>query len=84
MLPSRLLQQRIPQPYVVMNPGDAGQRRIAAGDIVEIALNNSASMATVRLDEAAPPGIVLVPRSLNIPVSSPAQVDIRAVERARV
>jgi NADH-quinone oxidoreductase subunit G len=83
VLPSRLLQQRIPQPYIILNPGDAGQRRIAAGDIVEIALENSASLATIRLDEAVPPGIVLVPRSLNIPVSNPTQVEIRAVERAR-
>jgi NADH-quinone oxidoreductase subunit G len=83
VLPSRLLQQRIPQPYIVLNPGDAGQRRITAGDIVEIALENSASLATIRLDEAVPPGIVLVPRSLNIPVSNPTQVEIRAVERAR-
>ena len=84
VMPSRLLRQRIPQPYIALNPSDAGQRNIAAGDTVEVALNNSTSLATVRLDAAVPPGIVLVPRSLSIPVASPARVEIRAVERASV
>jgi len=82
VMPSRLLHQRILQPYIALNPSEAGQRSIAAGDTVEVALNNSTSLATVRLDAAVPPGIVLVPRSLTIPIASPARVEIRAVERA--
>jgi len=81
VVPSKLLHQRIPQPYVALNPMDASRLSIEAGATVEISLGNSISLVSARLDDGVPPGIVLVPRSLGTPIDGPVPAEIRLVER---
>jgi len=82
VLPSRLLHARIPAPYVVLHPSDAEGLRILNGDLAQVRLDGSESLVRVFLDETLPAGVVLVPRSFGIPISAPAPVEIRAVEKA--
>ena len=81
VMPSTLLHQRIPQPYVLLNPAAAGELGIANGAAVQVSLNGTSTLASARLDSSVPQGVVLVPRSLGIPIVGPAPVEIRMVER---
>lgn len=81
VMPSRLLHQRIPQPYILLNPSSAGSQGIANGAAVQLRLNGTSTLATARLDGSVPDGVVLVPRSLGIPIFGPMPIEIRMVER---
>ncbi len=78
---SELLHQRIPHPYVVINPGDAEKLSIGEGDTVEVTLENTCSLVTARLDARVQPGVVLVPRSMGIPIAAPVIVTIKNAEK---
>jgi NADH-quinone oxidoreductase subunit G len=82
LLPSQLLHQRLPDPYVVLNPADAGRLGIAAGSPVQVRLPGSAALVAARVDETVPPGVVLVPRSFGLHLPGPAAVEVQAAERA--
>ena len=81
VLPSTLLHARIPQPYVSLNSTTAGNLGILNGASVQVRLNGSSTLVTAKLDETLPVGIVLVPRSLGIPIADPTRIEIRMVER---
>lgn len=78
---SHLLQQRIAQVGVALNPADAEKLGIANGERVSVQLNHAAHLVIAKLDENAPLGVVLVPRSLGIPLFQPQPVQIRTVEK---
>jgi NADH-quinone oxidoreductase subunit G len=82
VMPSRLLHQRIPPPYVVMNPEDAARLGISDSATIEISLGGSPSFVIVRLDDAVPASTLLVPRSMGVPIYSPQAAEVRMVERA--
>ncbi len=78
--PSTLLHSRIPQPYVALNPADAAVLRIPSGAMLQVTLNGTARLAAAHLDENVPQGVVLVPRSMGLPIFGPAPVEIRRAE----
>jgi len=82
VMPSKLLQQRIPQPFVALHPAEADRLKLAQGDMAELSLNGSSTFVLLRLDENLPAGVALVPRSLGIPISGPIPAELRAVEKA--
>jgi NADH-quinone oxidoreductase subunit G len=84
LLPSELLHQRLVQPYVSLSLEDAGRLAIADGAGVEVVLNGAAANVEARVDETLPTGFILVPRSLGMPITGPAPVEVRAVEAAVV
>jgi NADH-quinone oxidoreductase subunit G len=73
---STLLHQRIPQPLVRLNPADAQQLGFSDGTRITIELNGNPVEAMVNLSDEVPEGIVLVPRSLGIPIDSPSIVEL--------
>ncbi len=79
--PSKLLKDRIPHPYVTMNPVDAGKLKIAEGYTIQMTLNGSANIVNVQLDTDVPAGVVLVPRSMGMPIARPMAVEIRIMEQ---
>jgi NADH-quinone oxidoreductase subunit G len=81
LLPSRLLEGRIPEPYAVLNPADAEAFSIVDGGIAVLHLNNLAYRLSARLDDRLTAGVILVPRSLGVPVDGPVRVRIEAAER---
>jgi NADH-quinone oxidoreductase subunit G len=81
LMPSGLLHQRIPQPYVAINPADGKRYRIPDGAAVEVRSLNSISLVTLKRDPGVPEGTLLVPRSLGVPINGPVPVDLRQVER---
>jgi NADH-quinone oxidoreductase subunit G len=88
-LPSLILHARIPEAYVVLNPADATRAGIAGGERVVLMPGGEHSRpssnipeAVARLSEDVPVGIVLVPRSIGLPVREPQTVVVRLAERA--
>ena len=81
VMPSRLLHQRIPQPYILLSPASAGSLGIGNGAAVQVRLNGTSTLATARLDGSVPDGVALVPRSLGIPIIAPTPIEMRMVER---
>jgi len=81
VLPSKLLHQRIPQPYLAIHPEDARRLRIPDGATVELSYQNTTSLVAIRFDERVPAGIILVPRSMGVPINSPQPAELRLVER---
>ncbi|HWQ83813.1 MAG TPA: molybdopterin dinucleotide binding domain-containing protein, partial [Anaerolineales bacterium] len=81
LLPSDLLHQRMPAPYVCLHPEDARNLRLKQGDAVEVSTGGAHVLVTIKVDETIPAGIVLVPRSMGIPLNSPANLAIQPAEK---
>jgi NADH-quinone oxidoreductase subunit G len=81
VLPSKLLHQRIPQPYLAIHPDDASRLRIPDGATVELSYQNTTSLVAIRFDERVPVGVILVPRSMGVPINSPQPAELRLGER---
>jgi NADH-quinone oxidoreductase subunit G len=79
LMPSKLLHARIGEPYVVLNEADAGRLKINNGAMVRVTFNASGQSAIIqaRLDPELPERVALVPRSFGLPISGPAQVEIK-------
>ncbi len=81
ILSSTLLHKRIPHPYVAINPHEAERLGINEGNTVEVIMDGVCSLVIARLDSHVPPGIILAPRSMGIPISAPTLVEIKNAEK---
>jgi len=77
LMPSKVLQSRIPEAYISLHPSDADSLKIMNGDPVALLLNGVEYPTAAHLDETVPTGVVLVPRSMGVPVDEPARVEIK-------
>jgi NADH-quinone oxidoreductase subunit G len=78
---SQTLKPRLVKPHVVMHPQDADELGIESGSEVHVSLDGFSSTVFAQLDETMPPGFVLVPRSVGIPIGDPVAVEVRLAER---
>ena len=76
---SQLLHQRTPPAHVVLHPEVAQRLDIPDGTMVNITLDGNQFEAILHVSELVPTGVVIVPRSLGMPVSSPELVEIKVV-----
>jgi NADH-quinone oxidoreductase subunit G len=74
---SEVLQTRVAQPLVYLHPEDADGLGVAAGGKVSVKLNGTTSVAAAEIDNSLPKGVVLVPRSLGMPITSPTPVTVK-------
>ena len=84
VLPSLLLHVRIPQPGVTLNPQDARRLGVHEGDSLQVRLKGTTVAAVAHLDENVPPGILLAPRSMGLPIAGPEAVELGVGEPAAV
>lgn len=78
LLPSTLLHQRIPEPFIILNPSDATRLHIPQGSRVRVSLGEKpAVIANVYLDNNIPEHVTLVPRSFGMSINDPVPVDIK-------
>jgi anaerobic selenocysteine-containing dehydrogenase len=82
LLASKLLHSRLPEPYVVINQIDADRMKISQGARLQVVMDGMSALVTARVDADLPLRIVLVPRSLGIPISGPTTIEVKLVERA--
>lgn len=80
LTPSDVLASRLPEPFIALNPKDAQRVKTTDGMTVSISINAHSYTVVVRADETVPAGIVLVPRSVGVPISGPAAIEIRIAE----
>ena len=85
LLPSTMLHERIPEPFVVLNDQDGERLKIPDGAVIQLIPAEGDSglgvLATTRLSADVPERTVLVPRSFGLPISGPTVVSIRLAER---
>jgi len=74
ILPSDVLGPRIPEPYVVLNPGDAERVRAAQGMQVQVELDGASRDVVIQVDDDVPTGFVLVPRGMGVPIEGPSEI----------
>ncbi|MBN2147894.1 MAG: molybdopterin-dependent oxidoreductase, partial [Anaerolineales bacterium] len=79
VLSSEILRQRIPQAYVSVKPGVVAGPE---GTLVQLLLGGHEVSAALRFDENLPQGVVLVPRSLGLPIDSPEPVTLKVLVKS--
>ncbi|MGW8224847.1 MAG: NADH-quinone oxidoreductase subunit NuoG [Anaerolineales bacterium] len=80
ILPTTLLHQRIPEPYVKVHPETTAKLGITDRAQIVLEIEGSTVTVTANLDETIPVGIVLVPRSMGIPIHEQTAVKIALVQ----
>jgi len=50
---------------------------------VQMECRKASAMVTVEIDESVPDGVVLLPRSVGIPINEPCQVRLNLTERVQ-
>ncbi len=85
VLPSELLHSHIGAPYIRLNEAEAVRLRLkgSGGEMRQalVEINGAEAAVDVQVDEHLPAGLVLIPRSMGLPVSGPTPVKLRAAER---
>jgi NADH-quinone oxidoreductase subunit G len=76
---SELLQQHIGETSVILHPESARSLGVQAGDPLEV----NGVQAQVVLDETVPASVVLVPRSMGLPVSKPVVAELKKASLTR-
>jgi anaerobic selenocysteine-containing dehydrogenase len=82
VITSDLLHQRIPDPYAILHPQTSTPMGIKEGAYIKLNLSGTEVEVIAHLDETIPEGVVLVPRSMGIPIHGPTPVDIVVSEQA--
>jgi len=62
---TRIVQPRVPAPYVEINSQDAEQIGIANGARVRVVFDSRVIELDARVDGHVPPGVVLIPNNLD-------------------
>jgi NADH-quinone oxidoreductase subunit G len=64
---------RIAAPYVVLNPVDAD----GLGQSVEVEINGFTAEVDLKVNDAVPAGVALVPRSFGLPIQAPTPITVK-------
>ena len=81
VMPSDLLHQRIPEPYVVVHPESIAHLGLIDGAYVRLDISRIEVMVVAHLDETIPQEVLLVPRSMGVPIHKPTPVKVALVEQ---
>lgn len=73
---SDMLQKRLPQPYIMIHPDTAAVYNLSDGMSIKVLVKGMTISVLVRLDQAVPTGVALIPRSLGIPVLEPQSIQL--------
>jgi NADH-quinone oxidoreductase subunit G len=77
-----LLAERIGEACVTLHPSAAEQFGVAAGGRVQLSLDGVTEEVLVKADESISTGVVLVPRSMGLPISEPTEAGVKASKKA--
>jgi NADH-quinone oxidoreductase subunit G len=80
VIPSELLQQRIPPAHIAVNPENARYLNITDGAKVQFAIDGASVEVLLHVKDQVPLGVALVPRSLGVPINSPVPIEIKVVD----
>jgi NADH-quinone oxidoreductase subunit G len=84
VMPSGLLHQRIPLPFITLHPDEAARVNILDGDWAKLQLDGFTSEVIVHVNNQIPPGVALIPRSLGIPINSPVLIELMGIASGKM
>jgi NADH-quinone oxidoreductase subunit G len=76
---SNVLQPRLAIAAISVNPDDAQRMGLANGAMVDLQIGGRSVMLPARVEEGVPVGMVLLPRSMGIPLADPTQIQLKIV-----
>lgn len=77
LIQSELLHRRIPMAYVAINPENAHFLNITDGVMVQFSVDGNLVEAILQVNDRVPFGVILVPRSLGVPLKTPTPVELK-------
>jgi NADH-quinone oxidoreductase subunit G len=75
--PAELLGARIGDATVALHPEAAKKLGVEEGQRVKVSFNGFKGEATLKIDETISTGVVLVPRSMGLPISAPTTAKVK-------
>jgi NADH-quinone oxidoreductase subunit G len=78
-----LLKARISGRGISLHPADAEKLGLSVGDTVALTIGKEETITGVDVDPGQPQGVVLVRRSMGLPVFAPAQIALRVPAAAK-
>lgn len=79
---SELLDQRIGETTIALHPSAAEQFNVNAGELVKLNLDGVSEEVRIKIDDTISAGVVLVPRSMGLPIHEPVEASVRAIKKA--
>jgi hypothetical protein len=74
---STLLEQRIGKPFVALHSSAAEKLGVQAGQRVNLSLDGVSQELVVKIDDTISAGVALVPRSMGLPITEPAEASLK-------
>jgi len=81
---AELLDQRIGETFVALHPSAAKELEIEAGEVVKLSLDGVSEEVVVKIDDTISAGVVLVPRSMGLPINEPTEASVKVGKKAAV
>jgi NADH-quinone oxidoreductase subunit G len=78
---AELLDQRIGETFIALHPSAAERFAVKAGERVKLSLDSASEEVLVRIDDTISAGVVLVPRSMGLPIHQPIEASIKAIKK---
>jgi NADH-quinone oxidoreductase subunit G len=82
--PAELLDQRVGELNILLNPGIAKDMGVESGQTLNISFNGVSGEASVKLDETVPEGVALIPRSMGLAIHEPTAVRVQSLVKGKV
>lgn len=77
---SEVLGSRLESQLLIIHPADGEKLSLAEGARAEIMIGDESFEGLVKLDDKVPQGVILVPRSMGIPLAEPVNAEIKGLD----
>ena len=78
---AELLEPRIGEAYIALHPSAAELLKVKAGERVKFSLDGVSQNVPLRLDDTIASGVVLVPRSMGLPIDQPMEASVKPIRK---
>ena len=79
---AELLHQRIGETYIALHPSAAEQFKVKDGERVKFSLDGVSEEVRVKINDTISAGVVLVPRSMGLPIHEPTVASVKSIKKA--
>jgi NADH-quinone oxidoreductase subunit G len=80
VVPSDVLQPRLVDRAVLLNPKDGESLGVQSGGQMVVSWNGTEHSLSVKFDHTVPAGVVLIPRSMGYAIEKPVAVKLKALD----
>lgn len=78
VITSGILQVHIGETTLCISPDTAAQYKVKTGEMAQLKINGTVTKVRVLVDETVPASVAILPRSMGIPINSPAAISLKA------